>query len=146
MRNASINLLAAAILLQIAGCSPDGLTFADPWIPAAPPNVGTLAGYVEVRNGTDQPLVIVRATSPAFEEVTFHRTETDEGLVRMIEVPDLPLPPGGSFALKPGGYHLMLIAPRQPLRAGDNVEVTLAAADGRRFDVTFEVRRMNFLL
>ena len=37
----------------------------------------------------------------------------------------MPIPPGATVELKPGGYHAMLLDLRQPLKEGDTVEGTL---------------------
>ena len=36
------------------------------------------------------------------------------------------MPAGGSVELKPGGYHLMFMGLKQPMKQGETVEVTLS--------------------
>jgi copper(I)-binding protein len=59
---------------------------------------------------------------------------------RMRATPALRLAPGGSATLEPGGFHLMLMDPVHPLRAGDRVSIEFTLEDGRRFAVPFEAR------
>jgi len=47
------------------------------------------------------------------------------GRMTMREVHFIALPKGVAVELKPGGYHVMLLGLKQPLREGDQVPVTL---------------------
>jgi copper(I)-binding protein len=46
-------------------------------------------------------------------------------IMRMRRVEDLPLPPGESVELRPGGLHLMLLGLTRSLLDGDTVDLTL---------------------
>jgi hypothetical protein len=50
------------------------------------------------------------------------------------------LPDGGTVALEPGGFHIMLIDLTGELMAGDKVEVTLQFETAPDLVVTAEVR------
>ena len=45
--------------------------------------------------------------------------------MKMHRVEVLDLPAGRSVEMKPGGYHLMLMDLKQPLKAGDKIPLTL---------------------
>jgi periplasmic copper chaperone A len=51
----------------------------------------------------------------------------------------LPIAPGASAMLEPGGWHLMLFDPARPLKAGDTVALTLTCGSGGR-EFTFTVK------
>ncbi len=112
-----------------------------PWVREAPPNAPMMAGYLTLVNSTDRPVVLVGASSPQFERVEFHRSRVEGGMARMTRERELVVAPGKKLQLAPGGRHLMLIKPKRPLRAGDQVELTLRDAEGRRWQVTLPVRR-----
>jgi len=142
-------LLAIALMVllsQSMACTRGELEVHDPWIPAAPPNVTVLAGYLEIRNGTRETVRITGASSPDFERIEFHRTEQQDGMARMIESVFLEIPARSTLALEPGGHHLMLINARRPLDEGENAAVTLKLDDGREVDARFTVRRVEFRL
>jgi len=67
--------------------------------------------------------------------------------MRMRAVPALELPAGKAVELKPGGYHVMLMDLKQPLKTGDTVTVSLVveAAGGKRetVEVKAVVRAMT---
>ena len=48
----------------------------------------------------------------------------------LSKIPALPLPAGQAVALKPGGYHLMLIKLNKTLKAGDKVRFAAEKAGG----------------
>ncbi len=52
----------------------------------------------------------------------------------------LQLAPGQRVDFAPGGYHLMLVNLRRPLRDGDSVSFTLVSDDGQTLSVEAPVR------
>lgn len=60
-----------------------------------------------------------------------HEMAMDGDVMRMRELPSLPLPAGQAVTLKPGGYHLMLINLKKTLQVGDQVPLTLKLKDAK---------------
>lgn len=100
-----------------------------------------LAGYATLRNSGSEAVSVIGIDSNAFESVEMHRTEEVDGVSRMRPVAAIEIPPGGEAVLEPGGLHLMLIQPRQPLAEGDTVILRLRLTDGRTVDAAFPVQR-----
>jgi hypothetical protein len=115
----------------------------DPWVAEAPPGATVMAAYLGLENQTDTDQVLVGVRSPAFESVEVHRSEVREGVARMVAVERLTIAPGATVRFEPGGYHLMLIAPRAPLRAGDRVSLTLVVEGGAEVPVSAIVRPLQ---
>lgn len=115
----------------------------DAWIPEAPPNAMSLAGYMRIVNHSDQVRTLVQATGEAFEFIEIHRTilDANSGLARMVHEEKINIEPNGTVSFEPGGYHLMLMRPTKALKAGDNVPLTLMFTDGFVQKVEFQVRR-----
>ncbi|HEY0335448.1 MAG TPA: copper chaperone PCu(A)C [Stenotrophomonas sp.] len=112
------------------------------WVRLPPtPAMGMAAGFGQFVNPCDRPLAVVSASSPAFGDVTLHESIQVDGVNRMREVERLPLPAGGKAILSPGGLHLMLMDPAQPLQEGANVPLTFVLADGRRVEAVLQVRK-----
>jgi hypothetical protein len=86
------------------------------------------------------PLKVVAASSPVAGVTEIHEMAMDRDVMRMRAVPALALPAGQTVALKPGGYHVMLMDLKAPVKAGDVVPLTLTleGADGQR--QTLEVK------
>lgn len=138
-----VNTLVALMLGMVAlNASADGgdIKISDPWVLAAPPNVKTLAAYMEVKNSGGNPRVLIGVSSPAFAQVSVHRTVMHGNMVHMEHLKELTIPPQGSVALKPGGLHLMLMDAKKPLQVGDEVPMTLTFQSGEKVEVKAIVR------
>lgn len=110
------------------------------WIREAPPGATALAGYMTVMNKGDTPRVLVGASSPAFGMVMLHRTVMEGGMAKMVHQKAITIPAKGSVTFEPNSYHLMLMKPKQVLKAGDLVEITLKFKNGETMTVTHKVK------
>jgi copper(I)-binding protein len=134
-------LLGAALLglVSLSASAHDAqvgdLSVTQPWSRAAGAN-GTGAGFITIHNAGSQPDRLVSATSPVARTVELHTHVRDGEVMRMRPVAGIPVPPGETVELRPGGQHLMLIGLTEPLRQGTEVPLTL------RFERTGEVQVM----
>ena len=113
----------------------------DAWIRETPPGMTMMAGYMELRNNTSRPQVLVAASSSGFESVMIHRTIVKDGMAGMAHASRIELAANASLIFAPGGYHLMLMKPKRTLRAGDPVVINLEFRGGLVLPVAFEVRK-----
>ncbi len=90
---------------------------------------GTVAGqqatgaFMDVTSKSGAALV--GASSPVAGVTEVHEMTMDGNVMKMRAIPRLELPAGKVVKLEPGGYHVMLMALKQPLKAGDSVPLTL---------------------
>ena len=77
---------------------------------------------------------LVEVRSPAAGVVEVHEMKLEGDVMRMRAIAALPLPAGQTVELKPGGYHVMMMDLKAPVKAGDAVPLTLVfeGADGQR--------------
>ncbi|MBI5255499.1 MAG: copper chaperone PCu(A)C [Burkholderiales bacterium] len=77
---------------------------------------------------------LVSAASPVAGVVEIHEMVMEGTTMKMRQVPGLELPAGKTVELRPGGYHVMLMDLKAPLKAGDEVPLTLVVEgqDGKR--------------
>jgi len=68
---------------------------------------------------------LVAGSTPTAGRVEIHEMRMDGGVMKMREIPGLELPAGQTVELKPGGYHLMLMDLKQPLKEGETVALSL---------------------
>ncbi len=133
------------VMLLAAACGPAGnrnpLSFENAWVRAIPPGMKMTAGYGELRNQGSEAIVVRTFTSDAFGDVSLHRTERENGVSRMREVPKLPLAAGETVVLGPGGLHLMFMVPSREIKEGVVIMVEMTAADGRSFRFEMPVER-----
>ncbi len=83
---------------------------------------------------------LVGAQSALAGTVEVHEMRMDGNVMRMRALPRLELPAGRMVELKPGGYHIMLIDLKQPLRKGDSVPLKLTIENQDKSVVTVEVK------
>ena len=65
------------------------------------------------------------AESDVAENVELHNVRKKDEMMEMYQVKSIGIDAMGKRELKPGSYHVMLIGLKQPLKAGEEVEVTL---------------------
>ena len=106
------------------------------WLPGGVP----LAGYATLANGSDQPLVLTSATSPAFHDVSLHQTLQSGGTVRMSPLERVSIAPHTTLDFEARGIHLMLMQPGATLDRHGQVPVTLHFADDSSLTIQFQVR------
>lgn len=109
-----------------------------PWTRAAGANANG-AGFLTLRNNGAAPDRLVSATSPAARVVELHTHIREGDVMRMRPVADIPVPPGQTVQLRPGGLHLMLIGLNEPLRQGASVPLTLRFERAGEVQVTLSV-------
>lgn len=133
---AFVLMLLASFVMAAEG----GITVENAWIREAPPGARAMAGYMVVKNHGNSDKVLVSASSEAFGDVMLHRTIVEEGMAKMVHQMAITIPAKGEVTFEPNGYHVMLMAPKKPLKAGDKVEITLKFKDGETVKVVHEVR------
>jgi copper(I)-binding protein len=77
--------------------------------------------------------------------VELHAHIEEGGMVKMRRVQRIELAAGEEVALKPGGFHVMLIGLKRRLTPGEEVAFTLEFADGSRKELRASVRKINVM-
>ena len=137
--------MRAALLLFALIASPAiaQITVTDAWTRATAPGTKIAAGYMTIKNAGKTPDKLVAASSPAAEKVETHVTVKEGDIFRMREVKGYDIPAGGSFALKPGGAHLMLVNVKAPLKEGDKVPLVLRFERAGQVKTELQVGRLT---
>lgn len=126
---------------------PGKLTIVDVRARPAPLAGGTGAVYFTVLNGLDGDVQLISAASPAANVVETHETVAEDGVMKMIPLPDgYTVPAGEALVLKPGGKHIMLIDLVEPLAPGDTVSLTVNFDNGESMELTVPVLDMQMTM
>jgi copper(I)-binding protein len=112
----------------------------DAWSRATAPGSTLAAGYMTVRNMSDDRDRLLGGSSPRARKVETHVTLKDGNMMRMREVPGYDLPGRGRVELKPGGAHLMLLDIKPPFKEGEKIPLTLRFEKAGEVKVELEVR------
>ena len=98
----------------------------------------TGGGYLSLDNkGRDDKLL--SATAAVSASVELHSMSMEGDVMRMRRVDGIALPTGKKVELKPGGFHLMFVGLKAPLKAGDKFPMTLKFEKAGEVEVTVNV-------
>ena len=131
-----------AVLLLAAGPAWAQVTVERPWSRATPPGAKVGAGFMTLKNAGNADRV-VGASSPVAGRVEMHVTVREGDVMRMREVKGFDVPASGSFELKPGGAHLMLMDLKRALKKGEKVPLTLKLEKGGELKVELLVEEVG---
>lgn len=129
----------AMLSLAAAGHALAQTTVKDPWVRgtvAQQKATGLFAQITSTGGGR-----LVAASSPAAGVVEIHEMAMEGNTMKMRALPNgLELPAGKAVELKPGGYHVMLMDLKAPLKDGDKVDVTLVVEgkDGKKEELKLQ--------
>jgi copper(I)-binding protein len=120
------------------------LKIGHPWARATPPTAPSGGGFLTITNGGTTADRLVAVSSPAASQVQIHEMKMDGTIMRMREVDGgLEIPPGATVALAPGGFHLMMMGLKGPLKEATRVPVTLTFEKAGKIDVELVVMAMG---
>ncbi|MGV9214189.1 copper chaperone PCu(A)C [Micromonospora sp. RB23] len=105
------------------------VTIRDPWVKAA--DKGMTAAFGTLVNDGDTDVTLTSAATSASPMELHEMTMKDGKMVMQQKQGGIVIKARSSHALEPGGDHLMLMNLTKPVRAGDELTVTLTFADGR---------------
>jgi copper(I)-binding protein len=116
------NFLALASLLVACNAKAD-VEITNAWVRANAPGQSVGAAYMTLKSSQDSTFVF--AETPAAGSVKIHSMSMDNGVMKMRMLEELPLKAGKAEKLAPGGFHLMLLDLKKPLKAGEKVTLIL---------------------
>jgi len=133
----AITILSASLLTAAAVITPamahhrheQSITVSQGWARATAAGQTTGGGFLTITNTSAQPDRLVDVSSTLATNTQVHSMTMDNGIMRMrAVVGGLVIPAHGTLELKPGGYHIMLIGLKHPLRVGERVKLALRFA------------------
>jgi copper(I)-binding protein len=126
---------ASAPVATAAASPAAALTIDDAWVKTA--DKGMSAAFGTLVNHTGADITIVSGTTPASPMVELHEVVGSDGEMKMQPVKGgFTVPANGKLELKSGGFHIMLMNVKTPIKPGDQVAFTLALKDGTKIDFT----------
>ena len=145
---------ALVILAQQAGGSGHGhggstdatvykagsLTIEGPWSRATPGGAKVAGGFMKITNTGTETDRLLGGSVPFAGRFELHEMAMDGGIMKMRELKSgIEIKPGETIELKPGGYHVMFMDLKQPLKDGQSVKGTLTFEKAGKVDVDFKV-------
>lgn len=102
------------------------LVISQAWSRATPGGAKIAGGYLTIDNKGSAPDRLISVAGDIAGKVEIHEMAMNNGVMTMRPLDKgLPIEPGKTVKLAPGGYHLMLMDLKNPLKQGDKVPLTL---------------------
>ena len=121
------------------------ISIKDAWISTAPPSISNHAGYLTIKNDSQNQLDLVSISSPAFSKIEIHRTMIKNEITYMEKFDYLRIPAKTELRLKPGDFHLMLYNTNKDLKYGDKISLLLEFSDNTKIKVIAQIKNMTEL-
>ncbi|HEX5739388.1 MAG TPA: copper chaperone PCu(A)C [Hydrogenophaga sp.] len=141
-------MLIATLLTVTANAWAQGaatVTVKDAWVRATVAQQKATGAFMRLTAKADTR--VIEARSPQAGVVEIHEMAMENDVMKMRAVPALELPAGKTVELKPGGYHVMMMDLKGPVKEGDLVSLTLVLEDkdGRRetLEIKAAARALN---
>ena len=106
----------------------------DGFVKAKPADKPMTAIFGTLANNGDKDITVESFSSSLSGVGKYEIHETVDGMMRMKEG-GIVIPAGGTYELKPGGDHLMLMDIADAIEAGDTVDLMLKTSDGEEVTI-----------
>jgi periplasmic copper chaperone A len=132
-------LFAASALAQEVKAG--DLVITQAWSRATPGGAKVAGGYLTIENKGSAPDRLIGGSTGVADKVQVHEMTTTNGVMTMRPLDNgLAIEPGKTVKLAPGGYHLMMLDLKKPLKQGDKVPVTLEFEKAGKVKLTLDVQ------
>ena len=116
------------------------LVIGQAWSRATPNGAKVGGSYLTIENKGTAPDKLIGASTDVAGSIQVHEMSMTGGTMKMRPVDGgLTIDPGKTVKLAPGGYHLMMMDLKNPLKQGDKLTITLEFEKAGKVPVTFEV-------
>jgi periplasmic copper chaperone A len=148
MKNITRTLACAAALLVLSGASSQAqeikagdLVIAQAWSRATPGGAKIAGGYLTIENKGTAPDRLTAVSGNIAGRVEIHEMAMNNGVMTMRPLEKgLEIGPGKTVKLAPGGYHLMLMDLKNPLKQGEKVPLELQFEKAGKVAVSLDVQ------
>lgn len=101
------------------------ITVKDAVVRAMPPGVPNTAAYMTILNAGPRPDRLLSASCACAASVQAHISHVANGQAMMMPAGPVTVPARGKVSFSPGGYHLMVMGLKAPLKDGGHAEMVL---------------------
>lgn len=116
------------------------LEIGHPWARATPPGAEAAGAFMTIKNRGAEHDRLVGAAFAGAAMTQIHEMVMDNGVMRMGQIAGgLPIPPGETVMLEPGGYHVMLMGLKAPLVEDTKLPLTIVFEKAGSIEVELAV-------
>jgi periplasmic copper chaperone A len=118
-----------------------GIVVTQAWSRATPGGAKIAGGYLTIANKGAAADRLIGGSADVAGKLEIHEMTMNNGVMTMRPLAKgLVIEPGNTAKLAPGGYHLMLMDLKGPLKQGDKLPVTLEFEKAGKVKVAFDVQ------
>jgi periplasmic copper chaperone A len=148
LNSISTAVVAAALVCSLAASIPavaedvkaGDLVITQGWSRATPGGAKTGGGFLTIENKGSTSDKLIGASADVAGKVEVHEMTMNDGVMKMRPVEGgLTIEPGKTVKLAPGGYHLMMMDLKNPLKQGEKLPITLQFEKAGKVAVTLDV-------
>lgn len=132
----SLNDEGKLVWSKLAKSSKAKLSMADAWVKVAEKTgmMSMSAAFGTFVNNSSEPIRLVAAYSSITGYMQLHEVVMKDGAMKMQQKEGgFLIPAGGSYQLKPGADHAMIMTLKKSITPGQLIGITFIASDGQRF-------------
>ncbi len=130
--------LCAFLSCGVALAAP--INVSDAYIRETIPGTTISSAYMTIENTTDKQRKLVGVSSNISKRIELHEHSMANGMMQMQQVESIIIKAKENVVLQPHGYHIMIFNLDTPLRAEQQVELTLLFANGDTQSITVPVK------
>jgi periplasmic copper chaperone A len=134
-------VLALSTPLRAGDTKAGDLIITQAWSRATPGGAKIAGGYLTIENKGAATDRLIGAAADVAGKVEVHEMSMKNGVMTMRALDKgLAIEPGKTVKFAPGGYHLMLMDLKSPLKQGDKLPVTLEFEKAGKVKLAFDVQ------
>jgi copper(I)-binding protein len=140
----------ATLAMAIASSAPaaefkaGSLVIDSPWTRATPGGAKVAGGYMSISNRGTAPDRLIGGSFPRATRFEVHEMKMEGTVMRMRQLPNgLEIKPQQAVKLAPGGYHVMFMGLKQPLKQGERIKGQLVFEKAGTVDVEYVVEAIG---
>ena len=116
-------------------------TVSNAWVRSAPPNARAIGVFMDITNHSMNDIKLISVSAKNYPFIELHRTQNEDGVMKMIQQEYIPISVNSTIKLKPGSWHIMLMSPMYVPKVGEHVELDLTFDDGTTKNVIAVVKK-----
>jgi copper(I)-binding protein len=109
------------------------------YVRATIPGTDISSAYMDIVSHSAKKVRLVSASSSVSKRIEIHEHSMSEGMMRMRQKEFVEIAPRQRVTFKPSGLHLMIFDLKQPLKAQEDIMITLLFDDKSQVSVKFPV-------
>ena len=107
------------------------------------PGTSISSAYMTINNLSAKNIRLIAASSAVSERIEIHEHTMADGLMRMRQRDYVEILAKDTTLFQPSGFHLMIFDLKQPLKAEENIIITLFFDDQSSIDVNYSVKGLK---